>query len=147
MLSVFASFRFVSLIMLIAFLLAFMVDSNYSAPIDTSENTRGASGLTKRDSHVGEMTYYTPGLGACGYTNNDNQMVAAVSWKLFNKYTPPSGNPNQNTLCGKKAKVTYKGKTITVKIVDSCGGCKYDDIDLSSKYQNIALFFNSYYIC
>lgn len=132
--SVFTSVRFASLIVVIAILLVFTVDSNYSAPVDTTANTRGVSDLTKRvTTYKGFVTWYNTGLGACGIWNNDGQMVAAIGWKVFDKYTP-NGNPNKNKLCGKTAKVTFRGKTISVKIVDRCAGCPGNDIDLSRKY-------------
>ena len=43
----------------------------------------------------------------------------------------PDGNPNNNPICGRFATVTYAGKSITVKVVDRCYACGYDDIDLS----------------
>jgi hypothetical protein len=33
-----------------------------------------------------EGTYYGTGLGACGITNNDNQLIVAVSKLLFDNY-------------------------------------------------------------
>lgn len=41
--------------------------------------------------------------------------------------TQSNGNPN----CARKAWVTVKGRTVEVRVVDKCGGCKYEDIDLS----------------
>jgi expansin (peptidoglycan-binding protein) len=41
------------------------------------------------------------------------------------------GNPNQNPLCGKNARVTYQGKTVTVTLTDRCQGCAYGDLDFS----------------
>jgi hypothetical protein len=31
-------------------------------------------------------TWYTPGLGACGFTNSSSQLIAAVSEKLYDNY-------------------------------------------------------------
>lgn len=51
---------------------------------------------------------------------------------LFDPSTP-NGNPNQNTLCGRKIKVSYGVKTITVTVADRCEGCPgVNDLDLSS---------------
>jgi expansin (peptidoglycan-binding protein) len=41
------------------------------------------------------------------------------------------GNPNKNPMCNKTARVTYKGKTIYVKLTDRCEGCAYGDLDFS----------------
>ncbi|KAI1395820.1 RlpA-like double-psi beta-barrel-protein domain-containing protein-containing protein [Hypoxylon fuscum] len=68
----------------------------------------------------GDMTYYTPGLGACGETNSENDAVVALS-------TSHNGN------CGKAIKISYKGKSATAKVVDKCPGCGGDGIDVSPK--------------
>ncbi|KAK6094969.1 hypothetical protein MT418_005233 [Batrachochytrium dendrobatidis] len=62
--------------------------------------------------------------GACGVGFTDNEFIAAVSQDLFKGFADPS-------FCGKKAKVTFKGKTITVVLIDSCPGCKPTSLDLS----------------
>ncbi|PQE18899.1 SCP-like extracellular protein [Rutstroemia sp. NJR-2017a BVV2] len=78
-----------------------------------------------RRANAGDLTYYDVGLGACGWTNADSEMVVALSWELMG--TQSNGNPN----CGKKIKVSYGGKSVVVKVVDKCMGCKTDDLDLS----------------
>ncbi|KAK0629354.1 RlpA-like double-psi beta-barrel-protein domain-containing protein-containing protein, partial [Bombardia bombarda] len=70
------------------------------------------------------------GLGACGQTNKDSDFIAAVGASRFDQNTP-NGNPNKNTLCGKKIKISYKGKSTTVTVRDRCPGCGYNDLDLS----------------
>ncbi|PQE10847.1 Rare lipo A protein [Rutstroemia sp. NJR-2017a BBW] len=54
-----------------------------------------------RRANAGDLTYYDVGLGACGWTNSDSEMVS------------------------------YGGKSVVVKVVDKCMGCKTDDLDLS----------------
>lgn len=56
----------------------------------------------------GEATFYNPGLGSCGWTNRDNDMIMVIA----------DGKPN----CGKIATVnrTDTGKSIEVKVVDTC---------------------------
>ncbi|KAH7337164.1 hypothetical protein B0J17DRAFT_666538 [Rhizoctonia solani] len=98
------------------------------------------------------------GVGACGWSNGDNEWVAAVGTALFqdmmvgeyssvvdsarvrtHRMYVADGNPNHDQACGKTASVTYAGKTITVGIVDRCYACGYDDIDLSpSAFQQFA---------
>ncbi|KAI0161893.1 RlpA-like double-psi beta-barrel-protein domain-containing protein-containing protein [Hypoxylon sp. FL1284] len=68
--------------------------------------------------HSGDMTYYTPGLGACGQTNNENDAVVAMS-------------PAQYGHCGKSINIHYNGKSASAKIVDKCPGCTGDGIDVS----------------
>lgn len=41
------------------------------------------------------------------------------------------GNPNDNSLCGKKIQVTIGGKSTTVTIADRCAGCAEWDLDLT----------------
>ncbi|KAI0090521.1 RlpA-like double-psi beta-barrel-protein domain-containing protein-containing protein [Irpex rosettiformis] len=82
--------------------------------------------------HSGDMTFYDVGLGACGWTDSDSELVAAVSHIMFDQFPGyKGGNPNKNPVCGKHAKITYKGKSVTVKIVDRCPGCATGDLDLS----------------
>ena len=50
----------------------------------------------------GELTFYTPGLGSCGETNGDKDLIAALNAPQMGSH----GNPNNNPMCGKKAKVT-----------------------------------------
>lgn len=78
-----------------------------------------------RRSNTGDLTFYEVGLGACGWTNTDGEMVVALSQGLMGSQS--NGNPN----CGKKIKITYGGKTIVVEVVDKCMGCKTNDLDLS----------------
>ena len=42
-----------------------------------------AATIDKRASYSGQMTYFYPGLGACGETNNNNDAVAAVSPAVY----------------------------------------------------------------
>ncbi|KAI1814454.1 RlpA-like double-psi beta-barrel-protein domain-containing protein-containing protein [Poronia punctata] len=73
----------------------------------------------RKQTYAGEITYYEPGLGACGWTNGANELVAAVSPSQY------SGN------CGKRATIRKDGKTVHVKVVDKCPGCKSGSIDVS----------------
>ncbi|KAF9259827.1 hypothetical protein L218DRAFT_1079689 [Marasmius fiardii PR-910] len=89
--------------------------------------------------HTGDATFYTPGLGACGKTNNANELVAAAAAPVFDNFPGHTANPNKNPICGKKAKVTFGGKSVTVTIVDRCPGCGSSGIDLSpAAFQKLA---------
>ncbi|KAI1142001.1 RlpA-like double-psi beta-barrel-protein domain-containing protein-containing protein [Hypoxylon sp. FL0543] len=68
--------------------------------------------------YSGDMTYYTPGLGACGITNSESDAVVAMS-------------PAQYGHCGQSIKISYNGKTATAKVVDKCPGCAGNSIDVS----------------
>ena len=61
----------------------------------------------------------------------------AVSEDLFDLYTPSSGNPNLNPLCGQTVNLTGKdGSTYPATIVDRCTGCAISDLDLSEDFFN-----------
>ncbi|KAK4192331.1 RlpA-like double-psi beta-barrel-protein domain-containing protein-containing protein [Podospora australis] len=113
---------------LVALTLAALAQFTSAAPLE-GDNNQSQAPIVAR-AFTGDMTYYNTGLGACGKTSNDNQLVVALNKIKFDPKTP-NGNPNKNTLCGKKIKVNYQGKSVTVTIVDRCPGCKANDLDLS----------------
>ncbi|KAJ3848429.1 RlpA-like double-psi beta-barrel-protein domain-containing protein-containing protein [Lentinula lateritia] len=81
--------------------------------------------LLPRTTYTGDVTYYTPGLGACGIVNTSAQLVAAIGHIAFDSYPNP--------ICGKKVTASYGGHSVTVEIVDRCVGCAGEyDLDLSS---------------
>ncbi|RHZ63577.1 RlpA-like double-psi beta-barrel domain-containing protein [Aspergillus thermomutatus] len=110
-----------------------------------------AVGLTRGKSHSnlplptshggpysGDLTYYNPGLGSCGLTSTDSDMICAVSHVLFDAASTGS-NPNANPLCGLKLRLRRGGTTVDVKVVDRCVGCKVDDLDVSpAVFQKVA---------
>ncbi|GEQ68123.1 hypothetical protein JCM33374_g1790 [Metschnikowia sp. JCM 33374] len=95
-------------------------------------NSRGASPTSSAGDGVfaGQATYYNPGMGACGMVSADSDFIVAVGDKLYESYTP-GGNPNENTLCGAKLIAHYEGKSVEVTVVDRCGSCSPNDLDLS----------------
>lgn len=97
--------------------------------ITTTVSTNKASVATGAV-YAGDGTWYETGLGACGQVNTDTDYIAALGWGLFDQYTPGT-NPNVNTLCGRKIRVSYQGKSVVVTAVDRCEGCKPYDLDLS----------------
>jgi hypothetical protein len=83
--------------------------------------------------YTGELTYYDPGLGACGWKNSSTERVCAVSHLVFDAVGTGT-DPNQNILCGKKVRITREGKkngTVEAVVVDRCEGCQGRDLDLS----------------
>ena len=84
--------------------------------------------ITKRGSS-GDVTYYTPGLGACGHNNNENDLIVAVSHILFDAEKP----------CGRRMRVTSDKSSVDVTVVDRCAGCAYGDVDLSPAAFGIAV--------
>lgn len=88
------------------------------------------SGSSPSGTFHGDGTYYNPYVGACGWTNTDDDLIVAISQQRYNKEIV-NGNSNNNPLCGKKLRVSYEGKSVDVKIVDSCPGCSENSLDLS----------------
>ncbi|KAH9456071.1 hypothetical protein MJO28_006083 [Puccinia striiformis f. sp. tritici] len=83
------------------------------------------------EEHTGDATYYEPGMGACGLTNNSGDMIVAVSKLLYDSFPSERGNPNTNKVCGKRIRATYKGKSCDLTVVDRCEGCLHDDLDMT----------------
>jgi len=80
----------------------------------------------------GEVTFYFPGLGACGGKSTSNDLVAAVSGNLFNTFPGATANPNKNPICGQRITAKVNGKSVTVTVRDKCPGCRGKfDLDLS----------------
>ncbi|KAI6005301.1 RlpA-like double-psi beta-barrel-protein domain-containing protein-containing protein [Pisolithus orientalis] len=101
-----------------------------AATSSTSDSSSYPSWMVGTQS--GQGTYYETGLGACGITNTDSQLIAAVSWELFDAYPGYDGvNPNTNPVCGKQVTASYQGKSTTVTITDRCTGCSLTDLDFS----------------
>ncbi|KAI0470609.1 RlpA-like double-psi beta-barrel-protein domain-containing protein-containing protein [Xylariaceae sp. FL0804] len=74
---------------------------------------------SRSGAHSGDLTYYEPGLGACGETNSASDHVVALSQSDY-----PGG-------CGKTITIYKGGKTATATVVDKCMGCAAGDIDVS----------------
>ncbi|KAI2630104.1 RlpA-like double-psi beta-barrel-protein domain-containing protein-containing protein [Xylaria nigripes] len=79
--------------------------------------TNGSGSFT--GSFTGDMTYYEPGLGACGQTNSASDAVVALSTAQY------------DGSCGKTITIIKDGKTATAKVVDKCPGCASGSIDVS----------------
>ncbi|KAI1202534.1 RlpA-like double-psi beta-barrel-protein domain-containing protein-containing protein [Nemania serpens] len=88
--------------------------------------------LSSRQTMSGDLTYYAPGLGACGKYNSEDDAVVALSWQLFDQYTP-NGNPNLNSLCGRQIQISLGGGSAVVTVADRCQGCQYGDLDVPVK--------------
>ncbi|KAH8819959.1 RlpA-like double-psi beta-barrel-protein domain-containing protein-containing protein [Xylogone sp. PMI_703] len=99
---------------------------------------------SNRATFTGELTYYSPGLGACGITSSDKDAICAVSHIIFDKESVGS-DPNANPLCGLKIRITRfnaavnANRSVDVTVVDRCVGCKATDLDLSiSQFTKLA---------
>ncbi|CAO3589681.1 unnamed protein product [Absidia cylindrospora] len=90
--------------------------------LQTSFTLTTAYPLEERSSSFsGDATYYTVGLGSCGKTSTDRQLVAALSSDLMSK----------GKYCGKKIKIKTPTGTVTATVVDTCPGCAKNSVDLS----------------
>ncbi|WYZ35195.1 hypothetical protein EsH8_I_001471 [Colletotrichum jinshuiense] len=74
---------------------------------------------------TGDITFFNPALGACGWTDNDNSMIVALSHIKMG--TQSNGNP----LCGRKVRIEAEGNSVEVTVTDKCMGCAENDIDVS----------------
>lgn len=104
--------------------------SSVATTLQAQTSTSSSDSLATGSTYSGEGTYYDPDMGACGQVNSASDYIVALSHDLFDEYTP-NGNPNKNTLCGKKLRATYEGKSVDVSVVDRCVGCARYDLDLS----------------
>ncbi|KAI8330746.1 RlpA-like double-psi beta-barrel-protein domain-containing protein-containing protein [Chlamydoabsidia padenii] len=76
---------------------------------------------TRSTSYTGDGTYYTVGLGSCGETNADTDLVVALSEELM----------DGGKSCGKQIKITTPSGSVTATVVDTCPGCDQGSVDLS----------------
>ncbi|KAI1431029.1 RlpA-like double-psi beta-barrel-protein domain-containing protein-containing protein [Xylaria sp. CBS 124048] len=88
-----------------------------------------AAAPLEAQSMTGDLTFYTPGLGACGVTNGEGDAVVALGHALFDQFTPGT-NPNLNTLCGKQLQITSGGVSVVVTVEDRCVACDEFDLDV-----------------
>lgn len=87
---------------------------------------------------TGDLTYYEPGLGACGVTSSSSDDIVSVSHIIFDAASTGS-NPNANPLCGQKIRIARAStasrkrgnSSVDVTVVDRCTGCAEADLDVS----------------
>ena len=71
------------------------------------------------------MTYYNPGLGACGLTSSASENICAISHVLYDAHNV-NGNPNDNPLCGHRIRATRfdegrgEVRSLVLVVVDRC---------------------------
>jgi len=109
-----------------------------SVPSSTSEHAYVSTSVEQDSGHTsyqysGDGTYFSPGLGACGWNNVDGDHIAALNAPQFGNYVNGADCP----YCGKCAEVKGPLGTVKVKIVDKCPVCKFGDLDLSPSAFNL----------
>ncbi|OJD31710.1 riboflavin aldehyde-forming enzyme [Diplodia corticola] len=88
------------------------------------------------EAHTGDLTFYAPGLGACGETSTDDDDIVSLSWKIWDEVQTGT-DPNQVVLCGKKIRArrfnedVSAERSVDLTVVDRCTGCEPTDIDVS----------------
>ena len=85
---------------------------------------------------TGDLTYYSPALGACGQTSGDDDHIVSVSHFLFDAESEGT-NPNANPLCGLRLRAERfndqigANRSVDLTVVDRCVGCQPTDLDVS----------------
>ncbi|KAG8879355.1 hypothetical protein FRB97_001740 [Tulasnella sp. 331] len=93
-----------------------------ASPIATPINadTPRTNALERRGGEY--MTFFYPGLGNCGWTNSNDDLIIAV----------PTSTYDGGKHCGAEVRITDKsGKSLTVTVADRCPDCEPGHIDAS----------------
>ncbi|KAI1112848.1 RlpA-like double-psi beta-barrel-protein domain-containing protein-containing protein [Nemania sp. NC0429] len=70
---------------------------------------------------TGDMTWFHPGLGACGRTDNDGSPVVALN----------SADYANGAHCFQWITIQANGRTTAAQVVDLCPGCGSGGIDVA----------------
>ncbi|KAI0802130.1 RlpA-like double-psi beta-barrel-protein domain-containing protein-containing protein [Xylaria sp. FL0064] len=70
---------------------------------------------------TGDMTWYHPGLGACGETDGDGDAVVALN----------TANYANGANCGRWITIQGNGRQTAARVVDLCPGCGAGGIDVA----------------
>jgi expansin (peptidoglycan-binding protein) len=101
-----------------------------SAHVVRSDGGGNTNKLVARN--TGELTYYVPGLGACGSTNSDSELVVALDRATYDEMKLPGTTGSVSQACNRKIQITHGDHKAIVTVVDRCVGCKRGDLDVSS---------------
>lgn len=105
-----------------------------AAATTASSSSSSSSG---EDVKTGKMTYYSPGLGSCGYDDSGTDLtknIVAVDIGFFQSVSSLTSygiDEPANPLCNKVITISYGGSTTTATIRDSCPGCGSMGIDVT----------------
>ncbi|GMF02334.1 unnamed protein product [Ambrosiozyma monospora] len=100
---------------LTSFISLFTALNRITSAIPIAEFDDATNDIIEKNVYSGKATYYSTGLGACGVTSNDAEMVVALSHDLYD--TQKASN-NVAEYCGKKITLSWGGKNATVTVVD-----------------------------
>ncbi|KAJ4987865.1 hypothetical protein SVAN01_06595 [Stagonosporopsis vannaccii] len=124
------------IVLLIALVCLLALIIGLAVGLSKKSETRFLPLPTNTDHFTGDLTYYAPGLGACGVESTESDAIVSVSHYLYDAVQIGT-DPNQNPLCGKKIRATRadertgKQVSIDLKVVDRCTGCEPTDLDVS----------------
>ena len=86
--------------------------------------------------HSGDLTYYSPGLGACGVTSSANDDIVSISHIIFDAASSGS-DPNANPLCKHKVRALRNGKSLDLTVVDRCNSMTVSQLEISCTDYNL----------
>ncbi|KAJ8105111.1 hypothetical protein ONZ43_g7557 [Nemania bipapillata] len=87
--------------------------------------------------YSGDITYYTLGLGACGYDDSGVDLskhivaLSHVDWYSRGSGTSLGLNMPNHPWCDQTITITAGGKSTTALVHDICPGCAEGSIDVS----------------
>ncbi|KAJ2718878.1 hypothetical protein GGI07_005543 [Coemansia sp. Benny D115] len=104
---------------------------------ETVEENDGGSDTPSGEVFSGDGTYFTPGLGSCGLTNTDDDLIVAINAPQYGT----TANPNQAPVCGQCILAKGPKGEVKVTVTDRCPVCKSGDLDFSpSAFEKIGDF-------
>lgn len=105
--------------------------------------------------YTGDLTYYGPGLGACGVTSSETDNIVSISHFVFDAEQKGT-DPNTNPLCGLKIRATrfdeqVNGmRSVDLTVVDRCKWCPSpfppEECRLCGSRQSVRKIFSSYWV-
>lgn len=121
--------------------------SSAPPPAETSSSGGGggSGGGSTGVSGKGDITYYTVGMGACGYDDtgaDDSENIVAMPvgmWTAVSSATNLGIDMPAHPWCDKTITITANGKSVQAKIRDQCPGCSGGSIDVTA-HAFLALF-------
>lgn len=101
-------------------------------PAQTNSDNSGSSGSGSGSGTVysGDLTYFTLGVGSCGFDDTGLDMTenyVALSGALL------GAQSNGNPLCGKTITISANGKKAKATVRDKCPPCALGSVDASQK--------------
>ncbi|KAL8950936.1 MAG: hypothetical protein Q9222_003058 [Ikaeria aurantiellina] len=103
------------------------ISMSYSSSSTSNASSGTSSGTSSGRSQgiVGDMTYYSTGLGACGQTSTDDDDICAISHIVYDA-AANGPNPNTNPLCGRTIQAhcydeqVGQQRSVVLTVVDRC---------------------------